>query len=380
MDVDAKRISGVCLDWSDGLKVFNVSNSAEEVIKYVKRRYPGKRIVFVYEAGPTGFGLYDELTRAGEKCIVAAPSMVPKAPGQRVKTNRLDAHRLAINLRGGQIEGIHIPSELYRDLRHLVQWRDTCVKEVGRNMRRIKSLLLLEGYQTDWKWTLRQVQQLKTLECRPVIGFRLNQLLEGLEGSIVRLKMASQQLQGLYTGNEELHRCMEFLQSVPGVGWITASHFLARVGGWTQLTSGINTCGFLGLGASEHSTGERINRGSITGVGDRRLRAKLIQCATWARKKDPDLAKTFNKVFRNNPSPIGYKKATVAVARKLAIRMHVVLKEQRFFSIQKQQEADSPGQTRPRPRAKETRTSPEARFVERDPGNLPPVGGVSNSV
>lgn len=380
MDVDAKRISGACLDWSDRLKIFNVSNSAEEVIKYVRRRYPEKRIAFVYEAGPTGFGLYDGLRQAGETCIVAAPSMVPKAPGQRVKTNRLDARKLAVNLRGGQIEGIHVPSIKYRDLRHLVQWRDACVKDAGRNMRRIKSLLLLEGYKAGVRWNRRQIDHLKTLECRGAVRFKLNQLLEGLEGLIGRLYLANQQLQAFYTADEELNRCMEFLQSVPAIGWITASHFLARVGDWKQLTTARKTCGFLGLGPSEHSTGDRISRGSITGVGDRRLRAKLIQCAPWARKKDAELAKTFNKIFRHNPSRVGYKKGTVAVARKLVIRMHVVLKEQRFFLIQQQQEADSPGPPRLRPRAKETLTSPEARFVERDPGNLPPMGGVLNSV
>jgi len=241
-------------------------------------------------------------------------------------------------------------------------------------------LLLLEGYKADQRWNRRQIEEMKTLECRPAVRFKLDQLLERLEECIARAKTASQELQTFYGGNKEINRCMEFLESVAGVGWITASHFLARVGGWKHLTAATKTCGFLGLGPSENSTGDRIHRGSITGVGDRRLRAKVIQCATWARKKDPELAKTFNRIYRTNPSPIGYKKATVAVTRKIVMRMHVVLKEQRFYSIQQQQEADLPGQTRQRPRAKEIINSPEARFVERDPGNLPPSGGASNSV
>ena len=78
-------------------------------------------------------------------CLIVSPSMIPRAPGQRVKTNRLDSRGLSENLRGGQLKSIHVPSEVYRELRHLTQLRDTFVSEMAGAKQRIKSLLLFEG-------------------------------------------------------------------------------------------------------------------------------------------------------------------------------------------------------------------------------------------
>lgn len=100
-------------------------------------------MAFVYEAGPTGFGLYDELVAGGYPCLVVAPPMVPTAPGARVKTNRLDAPKLSENLRGGQLRSIHVPAPKYRELRHLGQLRDTHVGQLTATKCRIKALLRL---------------------------------------------------------------------------------------------------------------------------------------------------------------------------------------------------------------------------------------------
>jgi transposase len=89
-----------------------------------------RKIALAYEVGPTGFGLYDDLTAAGHRCLVVAPSMVPTAPGKRVKTNRLDSRKLSEGVRGAQLKSIHIPSGVYRQLRHLVQLRDSHVRQM----------------------------------------------------------------------------------------------------------------------------------------------------------------------------------------------------------------------------------------------------------
>jgi transposase len=99
--------------------------SAAQLLSYVRKHFAAQRVAFVYEAGPTGFGLHDELVANGYPCLVVAPAMVPTAPGQRVKTNRLDARKLSESPRGGQLRSIHVPATRYRDLRHLVQLRDT---------------------------------------------------------------------------------------------------------------------------------------------------------------------------------------------------------------------------------------------------------------
>src|SRR5678816_1561528 len=135
---DVYESSGI--DWS-----LNMPHKAEPLLHYVRKHFPDQKAAFVYEAGPTGYGLYDGLAAQAYPCLIAAPSMIPRAPGQRVKTNRLDSKALSENLRGGQLKSIHVPSPTYRQLRHLTQLRDVLVSELAGMKQRIKSLLLFEG-------------------------------------------------------------------------------------------------------------------------------------------------------------------------------------------------------------------------------------------
>jgi len=373
MDVDKRSIAGAFLEWDGRMRQVTLPNNAEVVVKYVSKHYEGKRILFVYEAGPTGYGLYDGLEARGRKCLIAAPSMISRAPGQRVKTNRLDARRLAINLRGGEIQGIHVPSGLYRDLRHLVQWRDVCVREVGRRQRRIKSLLLLEGMDFPAeRWSQEAIERLRQQqrEARSVVGYKLRALLKSLHVARREARDASMRLRGFSRKKEELNRCMGYLMSVPAIGWITASHFLARVGDWRELEAVKKTCGFLGLGPSEHSTGKRVVRGQITGVGDRRLRAKLIQCAWRGIRVDESLATVFVRIWRTNPPQFARQKAIVAVTRLLVCRLHAVLRDQRYYCESPDHRATRgsfPGTDPAAPQSEGSsgRTHPEARFCRK---------------
>src|SRR5688572_24187246 len=105
LDVDKKSMA--VRDHGTMRKSLKLPNSASQLLNYTRKHFPGQRVAFVYEAGPTGFGLYDELTAANYPCLVVSPSMVPTAPGQRVKTNRLDGDKLSEGLRGGQLRSIH---------------------------------------------------------------------------------------------------------------------------------------------------------------------------------------------------------------------------------------------------------------------------------
>lgn len=145
LDVDHHSIAATFTDHDRLMQSLRLSYSAAQLLNYVRKHFPGQRLAFVYEAGPTGFGLYDELVAAGHPCLVVAPPMVPTAPGARVKTNRLDSKKLSEGLRGGQLSSIHVPSPKYRELRHLVQLRDTQVQQLKATKCRIKALLLYEG-------------------------------------------------------------------------------------------------------------------------------------------------------------------------------------------------------------------------------------------
>src|SRR2546422_10538329 len=145
LDVDKKTIAATFSSQQGFIRSLQMPYNVDHLLNHVRKHFGDQKIAFVYEAGPTGYGLYDGLAAQGYKCLIAAPSMIPRAPGQRVKTNRLDSRGLSESLRGGQLKSIHVPSPLYRELRHLTQLRDTMMSEAVGMKQRIKSLLLFEG-------------------------------------------------------------------------------------------------------------------------------------------------------------------------------------------------------------------------------------------
>ena len=121
--------------------------------------------------------------------------------------------------------------------------------------------------------------------------------------------------------------------TIPGIGWIVASQLLARVGDYRQIRNVRQLAAFVGLVPTEHSTGDSTVRGSITRLGDSRLRSKLIQGAWSAIRKDPELREFYRSVYQRHPRDRAARKAIVAVARKLTTRIYAVLKEQRPYVI-----------------------------------------------
>lgn len=334
LDVDKKSIAVTFTDHGTMRKSFKLPYSASQLLNYTRKHFSGQRVAFVYEAGPTGFGLYDELTAARHPCLVVSPSMVPIAPGQRVKTNRLDSNKLSEGLRAGQLRSIHVPAESYRELRHLVQLRDTQVAQLTATKCRIKALLLYEGItfpDAHGNWSGRVRQQLEVLPCSRAVRFKLDRLIDALQFHFQSAAVVQKEIRRYCQNDPELRRSLSFLTSLPGIGSITAIHALARLGDWRQIKNVRQIAGFLGLVSSEHSTGDKENRGPITRVGDSRLRNKLIQCAWTAIRKDPELRAFYRRIYERQPKKVAARKAIVAVARKLTTRMYAVLKEQRPF-------------------------------------------------
>jgi len=336
LDVDKKSMSITFADHAGAQRALRMAYSPTPLLNYVRKHFPGQRVAFAYEAGPTGFGLHDELVRQAYTCVVVAPSKVPRAPGDRVKTNRLDSRKLAENLRGGQLRGIHVPTAVYRDLRHLVQLRDTHVKQLTASKLRIKSLLLYEGIpfpDPHEKWSARAMRELQTLPCSETVRFKLNDLLDTLHFHFQAASRATKQIRQHCLHDPELEQSIELMMSLPGIGWIVASHLVARLGDPQQIKNGRQIAGFLGIVSSEHSTGDKENRGEITRSGDSRLRNKLIQTAWTAIRQDPELRAFYRRIYQRHPKKVAARKAIVAVARKLTNRIYVVLKEQRPYVI-----------------------------------------------
>jgi transposase len=262
--------------------------------------------------------------------------MVPSVPRKRIKTNRLDANKLAEGLRGGQLHGIHVPPPIYRELRHLVQLRDSQVAQLTASKLRIKSLLTYENIPfpaENGKWSGKVLQQIAELPCNSSVRFKLDQLLDNLTFHFLSAAKVQKQIRHFCNQQPELRQNLGFLTSLPGVGMITATHALARLGDWRQISDVRQIAGFLGLVSSEHSTGDKINRGEITRIGDKRLRSKLIQCAWTAIRRDPELRAFYRSIYARQPKKVAARKAIVAVARKLTTRMYAVLHQQRPYVI-----------------------------------------------
>ena len=338
LDVDKRSISVTFTNHQGFIRSLRMPYSAEYLLNYVRKHFPDQKVAFAYEAGPTGYGLYDGIVSQDYRCLIASPSMIPKAPGQRVKTNRLDSRGLAENLRGGQLKSIHVPSALYRELRHLTQLRDTAVSEMVATKQRIKSLLLLEGIEfppapPGSQWTFMVKAKLRKLPCSLVVRFKLDQLLDRLEFSEKQVLKTTQEIRRFCQNDPELSQCIKYMMTVSGIGWIVASQLLARIGDWRQIRNIRQLGAFLGLVPTENSTGDRTDRGSITHSGDGRLRSKLIQASWSAIRKDGELREFFRSVCQTHARHLASRVAIVAVARKLSVRISVVLMQQRPYEV-----------------------------------------------
>jgi transposase len=338
LDVDKRSISVTFADHQGLLKSMRMPYSVEYLVNHVRKHYGDKKVAFAYEAGPTGYGLYDGLVAQQYLCLIASPSMIPKAPGQRVKTNRLDSRGLAENLRGGQLKSIHVPTTLYRELRHLTQLRDALVSEMVAMKQRIKSLLLMEGMEfppapPGSQWSLVVKDKLRKLPCSSVVRFKLDQLLDNLEFNEKQVLKVTGEIRRFCQDDPELSLCIEYLKTLPGIGWSVASQMMARIGDWRQIKNIRELPAFLGLVPTESSTGDRTERGSITHSGDPRLRSKLIQASWSAIRQDGELREFFRTVARKHPRHLGPRVAIVAVAHKLCVRAAVVLMKQRPYEV-----------------------------------------------
>lgn len=336
LDVDKRSVSITILDHVYKIRSLTLPNKAEMIINYTKKHFPDKRVVFAYEVGPTGYGLYDRLTHAGYPCLVVTPSLVPTQAGKRVKTNRLDSTRLAQALRGGELNGVRVPSRTYRDLRHLVHLYKIISKQSTSCKCRIKALLLVEGIAypstclTD-HWSNNTIKRLQTLDCIPSVRFKLDMLVENLLYYRRQLLKIRKEIRRFCRSDADLGDSIKFLISLPGIGWVLSPIIMARIGDWRNLKNVKELAGFLGLTPCEHSTGDNVVKDTITRTGDAYLRNLLIEASWAAIRKDPKLAQFYHRIYNRHPRDRAPRKAIVAVARKLTTRIYAVLTQRRLY-------------------------------------------------
>ena len=187
-------------------------------MNHVRKHFADQKVAFAYEAGPTGYGLYDGL--GGPRVYVLDRRSIddPRAPGQRVKTNRLDSRGLSENFVEDNSKAFMFPLGLYRELRHLTQLRDTMVSEMVGMKQRIKSLLLFEGIEfppapAGSQWSFMVKAKLRKLPCSNTVRFKLDQLLDSLEFTEKRVVKTTKEIRRFCQSDPELSQCMEYLMS-----------------------------------------------------------------------------------------------------------------------------------------------------------------------
>lgn len=308
----------------------------ENLHGYFQKRFPGKRLAYVYEAGPTGYHLHDYLVNQGQSCMMVHPASVPTAPNNRVKNNRLDSQKLAEQLKSGKLKGIRVPSEAYRELRHLVTLRQQYAQDQRSAKQRIRALLLFENIQLpgDPKpWTTRYRCALHQISLKETLRFKLDLLLNDLDHARDRLLLMHRQIRKFSAQHETIQKNLAYMRSLPGIGIVVSTYLLARIADPAYLQNVRELGAFCGLVPSENSTGDKIQKGAITHMGDSTLRSLLVEAAWIAIRKDKELGEFYYRLRAKNKGDAGSRIAIIAVARKLTHRIYRVLKEQRPYLI-----------------------------------------------
>lgn len=340
IDVDAKSYAVTYQDRQKKGRSFKMPASSQELFQYFQKRFPNKQLVYAYEAGGTGYSLHDYLAKQNQDCMMVHPPSIQKAPKDRVKTNRIDSQKLSDQLRSGELKGIRVPSETYRHLRHLVDLRQQYVRVATQTKQRIKALLLFENVQLPQdveskSWSLKFLLSLRELssKLKPVPQLKLTAYLDDLDHHRKRVLWSFKELRQFCKTNEEIQKNINYLRSIPGLGFVVSSYVLARIGDPQHLGRVDELASFAGVVPTESSTGDSINRGHITHMGDGLLRSLLVEASWIAISKDKELEQFYHRIRSKHPPQHGARIAIVAVARKLTQRIHCVLKEQRNYIV-----------------------------------------------
>lgn len=302
--------------------------------EYLKGKFPECAITVIYEAGFKGFGLHDQLVSDGIKCVVTPPNKVTQEKDCRVKTDKVDARRLATVLEKGDYKSCAVPDKERREDRQVSRAMIQVQGEITRVKNRIRKFFDANGYAEIFvagAWTEVQYAQARTMELPPMLRLTLDTYFAMLDNFKELRKRLHTEIMAL-TRKPRYTEAVRIINSIAGVGKLTAIRLILEWGEdlSTRFKSGKSLACFSGLTQSEYSTGERIHKGRITGVGRGYIRAWLIQCAWMCIKRDAAMREAFERLAKNTASK---KKAIVAIARKLVVRLWTCLHTKTEYAV-----------------------------------------------
>ena len=259
-----------------------IPNASDAVRRLVIRLSgPETALHFCYEAGGCGYGIYRQLVDLGSKCSVTAPSMMPRKPADRIKTDRRDAQTLARLLRAGELTPIWVPDEAHEAIRDLVRGRRQAKQDLAASRQMLLGFLLRHGRRfsgrTHWSkahWRWLGEQSFATPHQQFVFGEGIRRIEEA-QTRCNRLDAMLVEAMPHWS----LAPLVEVLQALRGVGLVVAATLVAEIGDLGRFETPKQLMGWLGLVPSEASSGTRTRRGAITKTGNREARAMLIEAA-----------------------------------------------------------------------------------------------------
>jgi len=284
LDVHKEFISVAIADEGRGAaeSYGEIPNTSAAVSKLARKlEQKGCDLCFVYEAGCFGFGLHRQLTALGHTCVVAAPSLIPRKPGDRVKTDRRDALKLAHFLRSGDITPCHVPDETDEAMRDLVRAREDAVRASRVSRQLLGGFLLRHGkrYEGKSRWSQAHMHWILAIKMpHAAQQIVLEEYRLRMKHDIARVDAMTIEIRRLVTA-WRWEPVVDALQALRGVRLITAVTIIAEMGDLRRFAHPGQLMAALGLVPSENSTGGKRHQGVITKTGNGHARKILVESA-----------------------------------------------------------------------------------------------------
>ena len=285
-----------------------IPNRPESVRKLIKKLGGPAGLRCCYEAGPCGYVLYWQLTELGVSCEVIAPTLVPVKAGDRIKTDRRDAEKLARCHRAGELTAVWVPDPAHEALRDLVRAREAAKKDQLRARHRVGKFLLRHGLRRVARtapWGTQHLEWIRRLKLEhgaqqatlidyfaevEHAGDRIRRLEQAIDDAVAELP-------------EERRALIDGLQALRGVAKVTAVTVVAEIGSFSRFAKPAQLMGYSGAVPSEHSSGERTRHGGITKTGNAHLRRVLVESA-WSYRHRPGRGRALKKREEGLSEPV----------------------------------------------------------------------------
>jgi len=310
-----------------------ISSDYKTLMIRLKKYSQARKISIVYEAGFSGFWLYRRLFSDNYDCIVTPPSKMLKSEN-KVKTDKRDAEKLAFYLSAGLLKTVTVPPSDIESDRRVVRRRAQLVKKQTRAKNHIKSFLHLHGIKAPedirTHWSNQYLTWLESLSFdHESDNFTLSQLILNYRHIREDLAEVTRYIRMLSRSKKYL-RNYKRLNAAPGVGLITAMTFLLEIFNFHRFAKEDHFSSYLGMTPSQFSSGDKVRLGHITHQGNANLRRVLIESAWTVIKHDPHLCDKYNRIKARGTNG---KKAIVAVARSLAVRLRRCILDETDYVI-----------------------------------------------